>query len=205
MPSDNNCFAEKAADIVGLYLHSPQHAAVFCVNEKTARQVLDRPDQVFPTSPRFEDCRHGTLSLYAAFNTRAPEASSRSNGQHASADFVAFLTDVALHQPRGGDIYVIADNLSAHKTIQVNDFLAAHGNVHLHFTPTYSSWLKQVGLWFSNIELDNTGRATSTSISDLKRKLMGCIRHYSKYPKTLRWKYFDSTSQIDADSVVIVH
>src|SRR6266849_8991631 len=84
---------------------------------------------------------HGTLSLYAAFNTKTGEVLGKTAERHTSAEFVAFLTDIVINQPRGKEIHVIADNLSAHKSAPVNDFLAAHPKVHLHFTPTYSSWL----------------------------------------------------------------
>jgi transposase len=88
---------------------------------------------------------------------------------------VAFLTDIVVNQPRGKEIHVIADNLSAHKTGQVKDFLAAHRNVHLHFTPTYSSRLNQAELWFSKIERDVIARGVFTSVPDLNRKLMRYI------------------------------
>src|SRR5688572_6145511 len=154
MASDDPDFETKAADIIGLYLNPPAHAAIFCVDEKTAIQALDRKDPVLPLSPGrlerhgFEYFRHGTLSLYAAFNTKTGEVLGKTAARHTSAEFVAFLTDIVLNQPRGKQIHVIVDNLSTHKTEQVTEFLAAHRNVQLHFTPTYSSWLNQVELWF---------------------------------------------------------
>jgi transposase len=211
MASDDPDFERKAADIIALYLHPPQHAAVFCVDEKTAIQALDRLDPVLPLSPGraerhgFEYYRHGTLSLYAAFNTRTGEVLGKTAARHTSAEFVAFLTDIVVNQPRGKEIHVIADNLSAHKTAQVKDFLDVHRNVHLHFTPTYSSWLNQVELWFSKIERDVIARGVFTSVPDLKRKLMRYIRHYNKAPKTVKWKYFDPTRRITPTSVVTVH
>jgi transposase len=96
----------------------------------------------------FEYLRHGTLSLYAAFNTKTGKVLGKTAERHTSAEFVAFLTDLVINQPRGKEIHVIADNLSAHKSQHVRDFLAAHPKVRLHFTPTYSSWLNQVELWF---------------------------------------------------------
>jgi transposase len=211
MTSDDPDFEKKAADIIGLYLHPPQHAAVFCVDEKTAIQALDRLDPVLPLSPGraerhgFEYYRHGTLSLYAAFNTKTGEVLGKTAARHTSAEFVAFLTDIVVNQPRGKEIHVIADNLSAHKTAQVKAFLEAHPKVHLHFTPTYSSWLNQVELWFSKIERDVIARGVFTSVPDLKRKLMRYIREYNKEPKTVKWKYFDPTRRITPQSTVTVH
>ena len=211
MTSDDPDFEKKAADIIALYLHPPQHAAVFCVDEKTAIQALDRLDPVLPLSPGraerhgFEYYRHGTLSLYAAFNTKTGEVLGKTAARHTSAEFVAFLTDIVVNQPRGKEIHVIADNLSAHKTGQVKEFLEAHPKVHLHFTPTYSSWLNQVELWFSKIERDVIARGVFTSVPDLKRKLMRYIREYNKEPKTVKWKYFDPTRRITPQSTVTVH
>ena len=107
--------------------------------------------------------RHGTLSLYAAFNTKTGEVLGKTASRHTSAEFVAFLTDLVTNQPSGQEIHVIADNLSAHKTARVEAFLAQYPRVHLHFTPTYSSWLNQVELWFAKIERDVIARGVFTS------------------------------------------
>ena len=211
MASNDPDFESKAADIIGLYLNPPAHAAVFCVDEKTAIQALDRKDPVLPLSPGraerhgFEYYRHGTLSLYAAFNTKTGEVLGKTTSSHTSAEFVAFLGDIAANQPRRKEIHVIADNLSAHKTKKVAQFLADHPNIHLHYTPTYSSWLNQVELWFAKIERDVIARGVFTSVSDLKQKLMRYIRNYNKSPKTVKWKYFDPTRRITPDSAVTGH
>lgn len=92
--------------------------------------------------------------MYAAFNTRTGEVLGKTAARHTSAEFVALLTDIVANQPASKQIHVIADNLSAPKTKLVEQFLAQYPNVHLHFTPTYSSWLNQVELWFAKIEHD---------------------------------------------------
>src|SRR5690242_20699558 len=211
LASNDPEFETKAADVIGLYLNPPAHAAVFCVDEKTALQALDRKDPVLPLSPGraerhgFEYYRHGTLSLYAAFNTKTGEVMGKTAERHTSAEFVAFLTDIVVNQPRGKEIHVIADNLSAHKTKRVEEFLAGHPNVHLHFTPTYSSWLNQVELWFAKIERDVINRGVFTSVPDLKNTLMRYTRKYNPDPKPVKWKYFDSTRRITPASIVTVH
>ena len=211
MASNDPNFETKAAEIIGLYLHPPQHAAVFCVDEKTAIQALDRKDPVLPLSPGraerhgFEYFRHGTLSLYAAFNTKTGAVLGKTAQRHTSAEFVAFLADIVANQPRGKEIHVIADNLSAHKTSKVDDFLDSHPNVRLHFTPTYSSWLNQVELWFAKVERDVIARGVFTSVSDLKKKLMRYIRQYNKAPRTVKWRHFDSAARITSGSAVTVH
>ncbi len=211
LASDDPEFERKAADVIGLYLNPPQHAAVFCVDEKTAIQALDRLDPVLPLSPGraerhgFEYYRHGTLSLYAAFNTKTGEVIGKTAERHTSEQFVAFLTDLVVTQPRGREIHVIADNLSAHKTNRVTEFLQAYANVHLHFTPTYSSWLNQVELWFAKIERDVIARGIFTSRHDLKRKLMRYIRNYNQSAKPVKWKYTDPRHRITSTLPVTGH
>lgn len=195
-------FETKAADVIGLYLDPPQHAVVFCVDEKTAIQALDRIDPLLPLSPGraerhgFEYYRHGTLSLYAALNTHTGEVLGTAVPRHTSEEFVAFLAAVVDTQPRRRAIHIIADNLSAHKTQKVRTFLAAHPTVSLHYTPTSSSWLNQVELWFSKIERDVIARGIFTSVTDLRRKLMRYIKQYNKTAQPFRWSYADPTRRI---------
>src|SRR5262252_5763077 len=211
MASDDPDFEAKAADVIGLYLNPPAHAAVFCVDEKTAIQALDRLDPVLPLSPGrierhgFEYFRHGTLSLYAAFNTKTGEVLGKTAPRHTSAEFVAFLSDLAAHQPKGKTIHVIADNLSAHKTRQVAQFLSEHPNMSIHYTPTYSSWLNQVELWFAKIERDVIARGVFTSVKDLARKLMRYIRYSNEAPTPVKWRYADPSRRITAPSTVTGH
>ena len=129
MASDDPDFESKAADIIGLYLNPPRHAAVFCVDEKTAIQALDRLDPVLPLSPGraerhgFEYYRHGTLSLYAALDTASGRVHGKTAARHTSREFVAFLKEVVSLCPRRKQIHIILDNLSAHKTTSVREFL----------------------------------------------------------------------------------
>ena len=205
--SDDPDFESKAADIIGLYMNPPQHAAVFCVDEKTAIQALDRLDPVLPMSPGrverhgFEYYRHGTLSLYAALNTMTGQVIGKTAERHTSEEFVSFLTDVVEQQPDRKEIHIIADNLSAHKTKRVQEFLNTHTNVRIHFTPTYSSWLNQVELWFDKIERDVIARGVFTSIPDLNRKLMKYIRQGNRNPKPIRWSYCDISKRIQPVSI----
>jgi transposase len=195
-------FETKAADIIGLYLNPPQHAAVFCLDEKSAIQALDRLDPVLPLSPGrverhgFEYYRHGTLSLYAAFDTRTGAVIGDTAARHTSDEFVRFLTRVVATQRRGREIHIILDNLATHKTQKVRTFLANHPTVHLHFTPTYSSWLNQVELWFAKIERDVLARGIFTSVPDLRRKIMRYIRRYNTTATPVRWSYSNPASRV---------
>jgi transposase len=211
MLSDDPQFEEKATDVIGLYLNPPQHAVVFAADEKTAIQALDRLDPVLPLSPGraerhgFEYYRHGTLSLYAALNTTTGEIIGQTVPRHTSAAFVEFLTDIVETQPRRREIHVIVDNLAAHKTKGVQAYLNAHPRVHLHFTPTYSSWLNQVELWFAKIERDLLARGIFTSLPDLARKIRRYITRYNDDPKPIRWTYSNPAHRITTDSAVTGH
>lgn len=207
MASDDPDFEAKAADIMGLYLNPPQHAAVFCVDEKTAIQALDRLDPVLPLSPGraerhgFEYYRHGTLSLYAALDTASGRVHGKTAARHTSQDFVGFLNEiVALCRP-AQQIHIILDNLSAHKTSLVREFLEQHPRIHFHFTPTYSSWLNQVELWFAKIERDVIARGVFTSVPDLARKLRRYIKAYSAHAQPIRWKYSDPSRHIRSNEL----
>ena len=192
----------QAADIIGLYLHPPRHAAIFCVDEKSAIQALDRRDRVLPLSPGrverhgFEYKRHGTLSLYAALNTQTGAVQGTTTARHTSQDFVEFLGEVVASCDPDQEIYIILDNLSAHKTPKVAAFLEQHPNVSLHFTPTDSSWLNQIELWFSKVQRDVIARGIITSTADLARKLRRYINAYAQHAKPFRWKYSKPSRRI---------
>jgi transposase len=202
MRSDDPDFEPKAADVIGLYLQPPQHAAVFAADEKTAIQALDRLDPVLPLSPGraerhgFEYYRHGTLSLYAALEVKTGKVVGKTAARHTSADFIDFLGDLVGTAKWASEIHIVLDNLSAHKTKAVEEFLEANPKLRFHFTPTYSSWLNQVEIWFSKVERDVIARGVFTSVADLARKLRKYIRAYGKSAKPFRWHYTDASRRI---------
>ena len=120
--------------------------------------------------------------------------------RHTGQEFVEFLTEVVERAP-AREVHIILDNLSAHKSQVVRDFLATHPNVHFHFTPTYSSWLNQVEIWFSKVERDVIARGIFTSVKDLARKLRRYINAYSANAKPIQWKYSDPTRRIRSNAV----
>ena len=200
-------FETKAADIIGLYIDPPQHAVVFCIDEKTAIQALDRTDPVLPLSPGraerhgFEYVRHGTLSLYAALDVASGRVEGRTAARHTSAEFLTFLEQVRAAAPKRKRLHFIVDNLSAHKTKAVQAWLDAHPNITMHYTPTYSSWLNQVESWFARIERDCIARGIFTSTTDLKRKLLQYIKLHNQTCQPFVWRYRDPTRRIRATSI----
>ena len=202
MASNDPQFEEKAADIIALYMKPPQHAAVFCLDEKSAIQALDRLDPVLPMSPGraerhgFEYYRHGTLSLYAALELRTGKVVGKTAARHTSAEFIGFLEEVVASAKWAREIHIVLDNLSAHKTKAVGEFLEANPRVRFHFTPTYSSWLNQVEIWFSKVERDVIARGVFTSVADLARKLRKYIRAYGKSANPFHWTYTDANRRV---------
>jgi transposase len=202
MASNDPGFEQKAPYIIALYMDPPQHAAVFCVDEKTAIQALDRLDPVLPLSPGraerhgFEYYRHGTLSLYAALDVQTGKVQGKTAKRHTSAEFIDFLEQVVASAPAPQEIHIVLDNLSAHKTRAVAEFLARNPRVRFHFTPTYSSWLNQVEIWFAKIQRDVITRGVFTSVADLARKLMKYIGAYAKFARPFRWNYTDPSRRI---------
>jgi transposase len=172
------------------------------VDEKSAIQALDRLDPVLPLSPGraerhgFEYYRHGTLSLYAALEVKTGKVVGKTAARHTSADFIDFLGDLLGTAKWASEIHIVLDNLSAHKTKAIEEFLEANPKVRFHFTPTYSSWLNQVEIWFSKVERDVIARGVFTSVADLARKLRKYIREYGKSAKPFRWNYTDASRRI---------
>ena len=173
-------FEAKVADVVGLYLDPPVGAVVLSIDEKTQVQALDRTQPVLPidfakTEKRTHDyVRHGTTNLFAALDTVTGEVLGECYSRRRTKEFLAFMDKVVARYP-GREIHVVLDNLSTHKGDDVDGWLAKHPGVSFHFTPTGSSWLNQVEIWFNIITRQAIRRGTFTSL----RVLITTIRSYS--------------------------
>lgn len=207
LASDDPDFEAKAADIIGLYLDPPQHAAVFCADEKTAIQALDRLDPVLPLSRGRAErhglayYRHGTLSLYAALDVKTGRVEGKTAKRHTSAEFITFLNQLLSKARWAKQVHIVLDNLSAHKTKAVEEFLAQHPKLYFHFTPNYSSWLNQVELWYAKIQHDVIRRGVFTSVADLARKLRKYIAAYATSARPFRWTYTDPQKRIHINEI----
>jgi transposase len=185
MTGDDPGFEEKVIDIIGLYIRRPVHAAAFCVDVKSAVQVLDLLEPCFPLSPGYAA---GALSLYSAF-TEAEEVLSPTVTRSLSREFVDFLAQIVMSQPVGREFRVLVTNSSAYKTKRVFEFLEDNPSVRIHYAPTYSSWVNQVEMWFSKIHRDVVSRGPFISVKGLGRKLIHYIRKYKKEAAPIRWVY----------------
>lgn len=173
---------EKVRDIVGLYLHPPDRAMVLCADEKTQIQALDRSQPLLPMRPgqperRTHDYRrHGTTSLFAALDVATGRVIGETHRRHRAVEFRSFLERIDIEVPAGLEVHLILDNLSTHKAPVVQRWLLRHPRFHLHFTPTYSSWINQVERWFSTL----TERQLRRGIHRSTRALEDAIRLYLK-------------------------
>jgi transposase len=185
--SNDPKFAEKVADVVGLYLRPPADALVLSVDEKTQIQALDRTQPLLPLRPgqierRTHDYkRHGTASLYAAFDVASGKVLGRVTKRHTAQDFLEFLSHIDKVTPEHLDLHLILDNSSTHKTPEVMAFLEAHPRFLLHFTPTSASWLNAVEGWFSQLERRALYRGVFTSVGELRSELRRYIKAHNKH------------------------
>jgi transposase len=186
-------FIEKVRDIVGLYLNPPEAAVVLCVDEKSGVQALDRTAPILPLMPatpqrRSHDyTRHGTTNLYAALNLASGMVIAQLTARHRAAEFKRFLVRIEQAVPAGLDVHVICDNASTHKTPAIQRWLVAHPRVHLHFTPTYSSWLNLVERWFAELTSKWLQRGTHRSVAELERSIRSWIEIWNDDPRPFVW------------------
>lgn len=187
-------FAEKVVDIVGLYMNPPSNALVLSVDEKTQIQALDRTQPGLPLSSgrigsRTHDYkRHGTASLYAAFNILTGEVIGKMTDRARSKEFLAFLRHIDRCTPEDQELHIILDNLSAHKTSAVMEWLKENPRVQFHFTPTSSSWLNAVEGWFAQLERRALYRGVFSSVKDLKEEINRFIKvHNRELAKPFKW------------------
>jgi transposase len=192
--SNDPAFADKVVDIVGLYMSPPDNAVVLSVDEKTQIQALDRTQPGLPLNPsrigsRTHDYkRNGTAALYAAFNTLTGKVIGKVTDKTNGKEFLSFLKLLNRRIGAGKDLHIILDNLSAHKTPAVREWLAAHPRIHLHFTPTSSSWLNAVEGWFAQLERRALYRGVFTSVPELKAELQRFIKtHNAHTAKPFKW------------------
>jgi transposase len=186
-------FVEKLRDIVGLYLHPPAKAVVFSVDEKSNIQALDRTRPVLALQPHVPErqthdyIRHGTTTLFAALRLLDGVVVGECHARHRSKEFITFLKRLDRETPIGLDLHLIVDNASTHKSPPVRRWLARHPRVHLHFTPTSSSWLNLVERWFAEITRTRLRRGTFESLPALLRAIRDYLDHYNRSPTPFVW------------------
>lgn len=191
--SNDPQFVDKARDVVGLYLDPPEKALVLCVDEKSQIQALDRSAPVLPMMPGLPErrthdyLRHGVTTLFAALDIATGEVVGSIHRRHRAIEFKKFLAKLDKTVPADLDVHLICDNYTTHKAPSVAKWLDAHPRFHLHFTPTYSSWLNQVERWFGLLTDKQLRRGVHKSVQSLERDIRTWMKTWNEKPKPFTW------------------
>ncbi len=186
-------FLEKLYDIVGLYLNPPDKAIVFCVDEKSQIQALERTQPLLPLRPGIparqthDYARHGTTTLFAALNLLDGTVIGDCMPRHRHQEFIRFLQLINTKTPPDLDLHLIVDNYGTHKHPRVQRWIKRHPRFHLHFTPTSSSWLNMVERWFSDITTKRIRRGSFKNLKELIMAIEQYIESHNQTPKVFVW------------------
>jgi putative transposase len=186
-------FVEKVRDIVGLYLNPPDKAMVLCVDEKSQIQALDRTQPLLPIGLGYVEgvthdyIRHGTTTLFAALDIATGQVLTTCKSRHRHQEYLQFLKQVDSNVPAELDIHLVVDNYGTHKHSNVKRWLATHPRFQVHYTPTYSSWLNQVEIWFNIITQRAIRRGTFKSVKELVAKIDDFVAKYNKTSHPFVW------------------
>lgn len=191
--SPDPLLVEKVRDIVGLYMNPPDHAVLLCVDEKSQIQALDRTQPLLPMRPgqaerRTHDYkRHGTTCLFAALEVKTSRVIGQLHRRHRSLEFRKFLDQIDAQVPPEFDVHMILDNYSTHKTPLIRNWLAKRPRYHLHFTPTYGSWMNLVERWFAELTNKQIRRGVHRSIGELETAIREFLEVHNENPKPFVW------------------
>jgi transposase len=191
--SPDPLLVEKVRDIAGLYMNPPDHALVFCVDEKSQIQALDRTQPMLPMRPgqlerRTHDYkRHGTTSLFAALDLKTGRVIGQLHRRHRSQEFRRFLDTIEANVPADLDVHIVLDNYGTHKTALIRNWFAKRPRFHLHFTPTYGSWINLVERWFAEITNKRIRRGIFRSVKELEAAIREYLDIHNERPKPFVW------------------
>src|SRR5947208_495239 len=184
--SKDPLFIDKVRDIVGLYMNPPEHALVFCVDEKSQIQALDRTQPLLPMQPgqlergTHDYKRNGTTSLFAALELGTNRVIGQLHRRHRSVEFRKFLDRIESQVPAELDVHLIADNYATHKTAIIRKWFAKRPRFHVHFTPTYGSWINLVERWFAELTNKRIRRGVFRSVKDLETAIREFIEVHNE-------------------------
>ena len=186
-------FVEKVRDIVGLYLNPPDHAIVLAVDEKSQIQALDRTQPMLPLGLGYVEGvthdyeRHGTTTLFAALDLASGRVLTQCKQRHRHQEFLQFLRHIETSVPDDLEVHLVVDNYCTHKHAKVRRWLAARPRFHMHYTPTYASWINQVEIWFNIITQRAIRRGTFKSVRDLIAKIEAFVKQYNRQCHPFSW------------------
>jgi len=186
-------FVEKVRDIVGLYLNPPDKAMVLCVDEKSQIQALDRTQPLLPLGLGYvqgvthDYVRHGTTTLFAALDIATGQVITQCKQRHRHQEFLQFLNHIERNVPEKLDIHLVVDNYATHKHPKVKRWIAIRPRYHVHYTPTYASWLNQVEIWFNIITQKSIRRGSFRSVKYLIANIQRFVENYNPKSQPFFW------------------
>jgi transposase len=192
--SNDPKFEEKFWDVIGLYLDPPAKALVLCCDEKSQCQALERTQLGLPLAPRrpptmtHDYVRHGTVTLFAALSQLTGRLITRTETSHTHVEWLRFLKQIDRETPRDLDLHLIADNYATHKHPKVRAWLERHPRLHMHFTPTSSSWLNLVERFFADLTGDVIRAGSFTSVNELVRNIKTYLATRNANPRPYVWR-----------------
>ena len=204
--SNDPNLVSKIVDIAGLYMNPPDNAIVLCVDEKTQIQALDRTQPLIPMRPgqverrTYEYTRHGTTTLFAALDVATGKVIGKCKKRHRSEEFKKFLDEINSVVPPDLDVHIVLDNYATHKTQLIKQWLEKRPRYHLHFTPTHSSWLNQVEIWFGLLTRRQIKRGVHRSVKQLENSIRDFLDQTNDIPKPFKW-----TKSADDNLASILH
>jgi transposase len=191
--SNDPFFVEKVRDVVGLYLNPPDHAIVLAVDEKSQIQALSRTQPVLPMGLGYVEgithdyVRHGTTTLFAALDIATGTVFTDCKARHRHQEFLGFLKQIDQAVPCNLDVHLVVDNYATHKHAKVRTWLGSRPRFHVHYTPTYSSWLNQVERWFGIITQQAIRRGSFRSVRELVRRINEFVQNYNRNSRPFVW------------------
>ena len=192
--SNDKHFEEKFWDVIGLYLDPPERALVFCCDEKSQCQALERTQPGLPLgvgeirTKTHDYKRHGTITLFAALNYLDGSLISRTEEKHTHVEWLRFLKQLDRETPKDLDLHLIVDNYCTHKEATVQKWLSKHKRFHMHFTPTSSSWMNLVERFFGELTEDVIRNGSFGSVKELVADIESYLAERNSNPKPYRWK-----------------
>lgn len=191
--SNDPQFIDKLEDIIGLYMHPPEHALVLCCDEKSQIQALDRTQQVLPLKKgrcgtlTHDYTRNGTTTLFAALNVLDGTVHGTCMQKHRHQEWIKFLDLIDRETPADRTVHLIADNYATHKHPKVKRWMAKHPRFHIHFTPTSASWLNMVERFFRDLTTKRLRRGSFASVEILIQAIQDYIASHNQAPKPFIW------------------
>jgi transposase len=191
--SNDPRFEEKLVDVVGLYLNPPENAIVLCMDEKSQIQALDRTQPSLPIKPgragtmTHDYKRNGTTTLFAALDVLTGSVIGQCLPRHRHVEFLKFLRTIDREVPKGLNVHLILDNYAAHNHPNVKTWLAKHPRFELHFTPTSSSWLNMVEIFFGRLSDKAIRRGIFHNVPDLIDAIQNYLAAHNNNPKPFQW------------------